>query len=414
MWPPNGNILVRALPITPDRCRPLTEGAYPDARADLRWFSRKRRGALLLAALGYVLRKVLRRTTSSVTFDATSFHEALARVPEDSLLILAPSHRSYFDFLLTSLLFFEHPEFGVGRVHIAAADDFSRIPLISPILRCAGAFYVQRNVGRRSAALDEQIRRIVERRESMMFFIEGKRSRDRSVLPPKRGLLRALQATGRRFVLVPVAISYDRLAEEESLALELTQGRRARMSLSAIVRWLVRVCTARVQLGTIHLAAGRPLSLTPEVDVPTLALQIVDEQRGATVVSDFHLRCFLEDAGLGDVDLAWLREALHRRGMRVLPSELDVPTPLQRYLTHSLENQWRHCFIGDALELFPDNAQVREEASLLRGSSLAPGDRDDPRVRRVVESLFLRLHQRASSPSEGRTNSSWLRARAYP
>ena len=118
---------------------------------------------------------------------------------------------------------------------IAAAEEFSRIPLVTPILTRAGAFYVRRGVGKALPEVREELARVVERHPALMFFIEGQRSRGRHVLPPKRGLLRALQGTGRPSALIPIAISYERIPEESAFERELSGGRRSAMSLEAIV-----------------------------------------------------------------------------------------------------------------------------------------------------------------------------------
>ena len=79
--------------------------------------------------------KVLRRATDLVTFDLESFERARAAVPEDARIVLAPSHRSYLDFVLCSYLCFARPDLGIGIPHIAAAVEFARIPLLGRIFR---------------------------------------------------------------------------------------------------------------------------------------------------------------------------------------------------------------------------------------------------------------------------------------
>jgi len=126
----------------------LAGKAHDDARGDLEWLREKPHGTWAIRALGIALRKTLRRCTSKVTFDRTSFERAVDAAPADALFILAPSHRSYLDFLLSSYLCFQHPELGIPVPHIAAAEEFSRIPFVGHVLQQAQAFYIRRGVGK--------------------------------------------------------------------------------------------------------------------------------------------------------------------------------------------------------------------------------------------------------------------------
>ncbi len=356
---------------------------YDDGLSDVAWCRHKHHDSRLITTMGYAFRKVLRHATSRVTFDAPSFQRALAARPEGSVLVLAPSHRSYFDFLLTCFLSYQHPELGLGAPQIAAAEEFSKIPVLSPFLAQAGAFFVRRDVGRELPELNAQLERIAELRQSLMFFIEGKRSRDRSFLEPKRGLLRGLQATGKSFYVLPLALSYDRLPEEAGIEREILLGKRPKMSAAGVLRWLARLAQGDVELGHIHLACGTALTLGPDTDVRELARRVVDEQRRATVVTDFHLHCFASE--VPEVDPSWLARALEERGQRVLASPLRVPQ-VSPVLSRTLKNQWLPSFAADAVRLYPESALLAREARRHRWEHEAPCA--DPRVRSVVSELF--------------------------
>jgi alcohol-forming fatty acyl-CoA reductase len=375
----------------------LAGKAHEDLRGDLSWAHKRNDGSPVIRTLGVALRKALRRCTTSVTYDRTSFERAVAAIPPGHLFVLAPSHRSYFDFLLSSYLCFQHPELGLPVPQIAAAEEFSRIPLITPILSRAGAFYVRRGVGKALPEVREEIRRIASRHRALMFFIEGQRSRGRHVLPPKRGLLRALQTTGQAAAIIPIAISYERIPEEGAFERELRGGRRSAMSLEAIVRWLLALSRGQVDLGRIHIACGEPQTLLDSTDVQELARRVAGELQQKTVITSFHLRMFLAhgfskaEAGpqpLG-IDEAWLRAAIEARGGRVLESDTPVPAEASQSLIQSLQNQWIHWFYADALALFPDDPTVRDHVARHSWTALPPASAsDDPRLRALVMVLL--------------------------
>jgi fatty acyl-CoA reductase len=426
---------------------PLAGAGHDDAQNDLRWALKRPATSPVIRALGVALRKALRRCTTSITFDRSSFERAVAAVPPGHLLVLAPSHRSYFDFLLSSYVCFQHPELGIPVPRIAAAEEFSRLPVVSRILKRAGAFYVRRGVGKAVPELGEELDRIVKDSGALMFFIEGQRSRGRRVLAPKRGLLRALQATQRSFAVLPLAIAYERVPEESAFERELRGGARSAMSLEAILRWLVALGRGEVKLGRVHIACGNPLLLNPASDVQGLARQVAAEMQRETVVTSFHLRAFLGHAfpqtsadsrlnggrdgapesrveqRVEGLDEAWLTQAIERRGGRVLASETPLPAAPTPALLQSLQSQWMHWFYADALQLFPDSRVVRDHVA--RHSWATPAgsaDLSDPRLRCVVRALFqpvlqayelVTQHVSESAPAQGATGPA-LMARSHP
>jgi 1-acyl-sn-glycerol-3-phosphate acyltransferase len=324
-----------------------------------------------------------------VTFDRPSFERAVRLAPADALFVLAPSHRSYFDFLLSSYMCFQHPELGIDVPHIAAAEEFGKIPLVGDLLRASRAFYIRRGVGKEVPELSEELRRLSGKGASVMFFIEGQRSRAREFLTPKRGLLRGLQATQRTFVVLPIAISYDRVPEESAFERELSGGRRSRMSLPGLLRWVARVSRGQVSLGRVHLACGEPITLRPGSDIPSLARAVVAEQQKNTTITHFHLRAFLSESGLTGIDATWLADAIESRGGRVFTSDLPTPAVISPVLAQSLRNQWMHWFYADALSLYPGDSGVQDHVRSHSWAGMPSAAAvDDARVRRVVSTLM--------------------------
>jgi alcohol-forming fatty acyl-CoA reductase len=363
---------------------------HDDGRGDLRFALTRHTGNLFVRMGSIGLRKVLRRCAEHVTFDRPSFERALAGLDASMMPIIVPTHRSYMDFLICPYLFYAQPELGLALPHIAAASEFARIPIVGWLLTKGGAFYVHRGIGRANADLGHRIRQMVARRATLQFFIEGKRSRSRQFLPPRRGLLRVLQSTGQPCVLLPIAISYDRRSDELSLLDEVRGGGKTPMTLRELIGWMKRWRGGEVQLGRIHLACGKPLVMDGASDVRAVALAIMSELQACTCATTHHLASFLHHARPPGVDMTWLRSALLRRGVTVLEGGIDGPD-LDAVAERGMRHHYIHGFFGDALARWPGDPAV---GSFVRANAYQPvpdpphDDADDPRLSALLEALF--------------------------
>ena len=107
--------------------------------------------------------------------------------------------------------------------HIAAGGNLN-LPLVGPILRRGGAFFLRRSFKANplySAVFSEYVATLIGRGDSIEYFIEGGRSRTGRLLTPKAGMLvmtlRAFLRQPRRPVLFqPVYIGYEQLIEGKS------------------------------------------------------------------------------------------------------------------------------------------------------------------------------------------------------
>ena len=392
-----------------DPRRATLGGRRDPQKSDLRFALTQPSGNATVRALGMLVKKGLRYCVDEVTFDHPSFEDAIAHVPSDALVVVIPTHRSYMDFMLVPLLCFARPELGIKPPRIAAAEEFSRIPLLGKIFEKAGAFYIKRGQGKADGKLNAAIDLLVENHETLMFFVEGTRSRDRRFMTPKTGLLRALAATGRKFVILPVAISYDRVPEEDALISEIKTGDKPQMRLGPLVSWLGRVARGRVKLGRVHLSCGRPVELGPEHDVPAVAREIMGELQRKTVTSTHHLEAFLQSlprsagGNAEGIDLGWLRTAIEARGGEVLDSTLDVEHALDPLAERTLRQQFQHLFYPDALARYADQpdivAAIEREHFLDTPVAIDGTSASDPRLERLLDALFCdTLHVASERP----------------
>ncbi len=331
-------------------------------------------GARRLAAWG--LAKLFRSSATRVTFDLRSLEAALSRAPGADPWVILPSHRSYYDFLLLPYFFYTRRELGIEAPQVAADEQFARIPVLSWLARRCGAFFLRRGLGAEDKELTQTVHRLVEAGKPVLFFIEGGRSRSREFLPPRRGLLRCMQGTGRRFRLLPVAVNYDRIPEEATFEAELQGERPARLRLRTLFAWLRKVKRGEVDLGRIHVSFGAPLELDLSTDVRALAERVIDELERSLVATTYHLRCFLAHHPLDGIDLRWLSQAIRERGGRVLRSRLR-DTSVSPNIETTLQRQWKHVFRADA-----------QRVLALRREGCDPSEVLDPRLVSLVGVLF--------------------------
>jgi glycerol-3-phosphate O-acyltransferase len=233
----------------------------------------------LLAILNVIVTALFRRVFVSIE---TSGLEKVAGYAKKHPIVLVPSHRSYFDFLLLSVLFYAHH---LVPPHILARENMAFGPF-GFIFRRAGAFFMRRSLA--DPLYKEVFRAYVEylvhEGFTQEFFIEGTRSRTGRTMAPKHGFLSwdvdAFLASQRRdLFFVPIAITYERLIEEGSMLDELSGGAKKDESMLGLVR--ARKVLRR-RWGSAHISFGEPISLAEAIgDRRTrFALEATEEDAG--------------------------------------------------------------------------------------------------------------------------------------
>ena len=199
--------------------------------------------------------------------DMRHFEQARVAAPGHEV-VYVPSHRSHADYLLLS---YKLHVSGVVPPHIAAGINLN-LPVIGPILRRGGAFFMRRTF--RGSALystifKEYLAQLIDRGVPIEYFIEGGRSRTGRLLEPKAGMLsmtvRAFLRAPRRPVLFqPVYIGYEKLMEGKAYAGELSGQPKQSES------WLSLLSAARKVLsqhfGHVTLSFGEPVNLAQVLD----------------------------------------------------------------------------------------------------------------------------------------------------
>jgi len=284
-------------------------------------------GSLMVRLVGWLFAKILKNTCYALSVDLSSFELAVKDRQEYALqetspvhLVLAPTHRSFYDFIILSYLAFAVPELHIDLPAIAAADEFAKLPIIGWAAQCLGAFYLRRGRGIADPELQARVD-LIEQQGASVFevFIEGLRSRDRRFMKPKTGFLRTLNASKGRHLVLPIAISYERLPEQDFLVAEaIGFNGRTELSVRGLSCWLMDACRGKVSLGRIHIMAGEPIRLEkePSVDYDKLAKRIQIQQQNMTMCSDYHYAAAGRLLGL---DLQTAKAAMNRLGCRQWP-----------------------------------------------------------------------------------------------
>jgi glycerol-3-phosphate O-acyltransferase len=193
--------------------------------------------------------------------------ERLRDVAKEKVVVYAPCHRSHFDYLLLSYICYVE---GLQVPHIAAGINLN-MPIVGPILRRGGAFFLRRSFkGNRlyAAVFDAYLYQILLRGYSIEYFVEGGRSRTGRLLAPKGGLLAMtvnsyIQDPKRSVVFVPIYFGYEKLIEGDSFISELGGAEKQKESLFGLIR---SVKALRENFGRVHVNIGEPIELDALLD----------------------------------------------------------------------------------------------------------------------------------------------------
>jgi len=241
---------VRSAGVSPERARLDAEKMFREIAANM--------NSTFLAILNWVVGGVTRRLFASVEVAGL---EKVTEYARREPIVLVPSHRSYFDFVILSLLFYDRH---IIPPHIAARDNMAFGPF-GFLWRRAGAFFLRRSFSDPlyKAVFRTYVAYLIKEGFTQEFFIEGGRSRTGKTLAPRLGMLswdvEAFITSGRRdLFFVPIAITYERLVEEGAMVSELEGGEKSDESMLGLVR--ARKFLRR-RFGSVFVNFGEPISL---------------------------------------------------------------------------------------------------------------------------------------------------------
>ncbi|MBI5503869.1 MAG: 1-acyl-sn-glycerol-3-phosphate acyltransferase [Deltaproteobacteria bacterium] len=237
------------------KLRKQAEGMFDEMAAEF--------NGAVFAVVAWLFKKIWNRMFQGL--EPIGFEKVIEKV-KNHPIVLVPCHRSHFDYMILSYLFYLH---FVSPPHIAAGINMSFWPM-SPIFRASGAYFIRRTFG------DDELYKYVFRRYlqymiregyTQEFFIEGGRSRTGKIMTPKLGMLAGIvgaYASGvrRDLYLVPVSIHYGRIVEEDAYQAELGGAEKEPESFAALMRARRFL---KQKYGTIYISFADPISLGDEL-----------------------------------------------------------------------------------------------------------------------------------------------------
>jgi glycerol-3-phosphate O-acyltransferase len=205
--------------------------------------------------------------------------ERIRAAMRDGTAVLVPCHKSHFDYLLLSWILY-HDDLSVP--HVVAGINLAIWP-VHHLLRAAGGFFIRRSFDGEpvhAAVFSRYLRALLLHEYPVEFFIEGGRTRTGRLLPARLGVLgMVLDAAtdrphGREVTLLPIAISYEAVAEEGAYRSELGGAKKEAESMGQLLR---SRSVLRRRFGRVHVRVGRPIRASEVVDVGESGWSALDE-----------------------------------------------------------------------------------------------------------------------------------------
>ena len=227
--------------------------------------------------------------------------ETVAQIIRSRPVVFLISHKSMLDTAALSLVLFE--------ANLPLPLTFGGINLNKPglgaLARRAGIIFLRRSFQDNEiykATFRRYIDYLIEKRFSLLWALEGTRSRTGKLLPPRFGLFNYVLESILRTRLydvtfIPVSVAYDQITEVEDYSIE----QRGQTKKPEGIMWPLRFLKRGRSRGQIHLRFGEGLTikelvepdeleagiddLQKQVLVPTLAFEVAVRMNAATPIT---------------------------------------------------------------------------------------------------------------------------------
>jgi len=188
-------------------------------------------------------------------------------VAQDNAVVYVPCHRSHIDYLLLSYVLYKN---GLMPPHIAAGINLN-MPIVGPILRRGGAFFMRRSFKDNplyATVFNEYLHVMFSRGYSVEYFVEGGRSRTGRMLQPRPGMLAMtvrsfLRDHRKPIVFVPVYIGYEKVMEGRSYLGELRGKKKQKESVLGLAKTVRKLSHS---FGRVAVNFGEAIPLSEVLD----------------------------------------------------------------------------------------------------------------------------------------------------
>jgi len=223
-----------------------------------------------------------------------SHHDAKINIDESQLervaeamgtrpVVFLISHKSMLDTMALSLVLFD--------ANLPLPLTFGGINLNKPglgsLARRSGIIFLRRSFQNNEiykATFRRYIDYLIEKRFSLLWALEGTRSRTGKLLPPRFGLFSYVAESILRTKLhdvtfIPVSVAYDQITEVEDYSIE----QRGQTKKPEGITWPIRFLKSGRSRGQIHLRFGEGLTIKELVEPAELEAGIDDQRKRALV-----------------------------------------------------------------------------------------------------------------------------------
>ena len=209
--------------------------------------------------------------------------ERIRTAMRDGSAVIVPCHKSHFDYLLLSWIFYYND---VVVPHVVAGLNLAIWP-ISVVLRGCGGFFIKRSFAGENvhaAVFSRYLRELLRQGYTVEFFIEGGRTRTGRMLPARPGVLgMVLDAAARgteshEITLLPMSITYEQVAEAASYEKEMGGADKRKESVGQLLK-ASSVFSRR--FGRVYVRVGEPIKASTVVRGETQWLEADAAARAA-------------------------------------------------------------------------------------------------------------------------------------
>lgn len=193
--------------------------------------------------------------------------ETVQETAKDHAVVYVPCHRSHIDYLLLSYVLYKN---GIMVPHIAAGINLN-MPVVGPLLRRGGAFFMRRSFKDNklyAAIFNEYLYQMFSKGYSVEYFVEGGRSRTGRMLKPRPGMLAMtvrsyLRNHNKPIAFIPVYVGYEKVLEGRTYLGELRGKKKEKESVLGLFKSLSNL---RKSFGKVNVNFGEPIFLSKFLD----------------------------------------------------------------------------------------------------------------------------------------------------